>query len=301
VRAEERERNKNYRHMENHLHECLYDIIRSDMTETDKFLELNRYKAKLVQLHATRREKTMLDTSEHHRMDEEESSLFHLLKTLRRRNTRAIQQIQGSHGRIATRPHEVTNVFLNHLRQKFRPIDIDRDSLPKLQTHIQPLDTAAAQSLERPITLEEVNTAIRSGAKHKSPGIDGICHEFYSANWETIHLDLIELLNHMFLSNYITPRQKHGVLICIPKAGGDGTPNGYRPISLLNTDYKILARILAQRLKQVMADQLQYTQFCGVPGNSILDAASQVRDIIAHAENTGTAFVHPDVGFSQRL
>jgi len=37
-----------------------------------------------------------------------------------------------------------------------------------------------------------------------------------------------------------------------------------------------------------MADQLQYTQFCGVPGNSILDAASQFRDIITHAENTGT-------------
>jgi len=68
--------------MENHLHECLYDIIRSGMTETEKFLELNRYKAKFVQLHATRREKTMLDTSEQERMDEEEPSLFHLLKKL---------------------------------------------------------------------------------------------------------------------------------------------------------------------------------------------------------------------------
>jgi len=101
--------------MENHLHECLYDIIRSDMTETDKFLELNRYKAKLVQLHATRREKTMMDTSEHDRLDEEEPSLFHLLKTLRRRKTRAIQQIQDSHGCIATLPHKVTNIFLEHL------------------------------------------------------------------------------------------------------------------------------------------------------------------------------------------
>jgi hypothetical protein len=113
--------------------------------------------------------------------------------------------------------------------------------------------------------------------------MDGICHEFYSANWETVHLDLIELLNHVFLRNYITPRQKHGVLICIPKVDGDGNPKGYRPISLLNTDYQILWRILAQRLKQAMADQLQYTQFCGVPRNSILDAASQFRDIIAHA------------------
>jgi len=81
-------------------------------------------------------------------MDEEEPFFFHLLKTLRRRNTRAIQQIQDSHERITTRPQEVTNIFLNHLCQKFRPIGIDRDSLPTQQAHIQPLDTAAAQSLE---------------------------------------------------------------------------------------------------------------------------------------------------------
>jgi hypothetical protein len=150
---------------------------------------------------------------------------------------------------------------------------MNRESLSTLQDHIQPLDPASAESLDRPITEEEVITAIRAGAKHKSPGIDGICYEFYTADFETVHLDLLELLNNMFLSNNITPRQKHGVLIGIPKTDGDGTPNSYRPISLLNADYKILARILARRLKQVMASHLQHTQFCGVPGNSMLDVA----------------------------
>jgi len=182
----------------------------------------------------------------------------------------------------------VTNIFLNHLRQKFGPIDIERDSLPALQAHIKPLDAAPAESLEQPINLEEVITAIRSGAKHRSPGIDGICHELYSASWETVHLDLLQLLNQMLLSKYITPQQKQGVLVCIPKTGGHDTPNGYGPISLLNSFYKILAQMLARQLRQVMAEQLPHTQFCGVPINSILDAVSQVRDIIAHAENTGT-------------
>jgi hypothetical protein len=139
---------------------------------------------------------------------------------------------------------------------------MDRESLSTLQGHIQPLDPVNAESLERQIAEEEVMISIRSGAKSKSPGIDGICHDFYTTNWETVHPDLLELLNHMFLSNNITPRQKHGVLICIPKTDGDGTLNSYRKISLLNTDYKILARILAPRLKQVMASHFQYTQFC---------------------------------------
>jgi hypothetical protein len=61
MRTEEIERNRNFRHTENHLYECLYDIICSDIPETDKFLELQRHKAKLVQLHAMRREKIMLE------------------------------------------------------------------------------------------------------------------------------------------------------------------------------------------------------------------------------------------------
>ena len=86
----------------------------------------------------------------------------------------------------------------------------------------------------------------------------------------------------------VTSWQKHGIIICIPKRDGDNTPNGFRPITLLNTDYKILTRILARRLREVITEQLQHTQFCGIMNSSILDAASQVRDVIAHAESTST-------------
>jgi hypothetical protein len=51
-----------------------------------------------------RREKIMLDTSDYDKMDDEEPSLYHLLKTLRRRDTTAILQVQDSLGNIITRP-----------------------------------------------------------------------------------------------------------------------------------------------------------------------------------------------------
>jgi hypothetical protein len=168
VRAEERERHRNFHHMENHLHECLYDIIRSDMPEKDKFLELQRYKTKLMQLHATQREKLQLDTSVQDRMEGEEPSLFHLLKTLRLRNTRATQRVQDSHCNLETCPQELANIFLTYLRHKIEPVAIDRDSLHSLQAHIQPMDPASAERLEQPVTLEEVITASRSCAKHKN-------------------------------------------------------------------------------------------------------------------------------------
>jgi len=60
------------------------------------------------------------------------------------------------------------------------------------------------------------------------------------------------------------------------------------PFSILSTECKILARILARRLRHILADQLQNIQFCGVPGNSVLDTISSVRDFLAHYESTGT-------------
>jgi len=58
-------------------------------------------------------------------------------------------------------------------------------------------------------------------------------------------------------------------MVCLPKAQGDQTPEDYRPITLFNSDYKILARIIAPRLRPVLVDYLTETQFCGVPGNTI--------------------------------
>jgi len=73
-----------------------------------------------------------------------------------------------------------------------------------------------------------------------------------------------------------TPQQKHGLIICLPNPSSTQTPEGYRPIILLNTNYKILARILANRLRPILEDQFQTNHFCCVPGHSILEAVSIV-------------------------
>jgi hypothetical protein len=217
-----------------------------------------------------RREKILLDTSESDRVEDEEPSLYDL-KKLRRHGTLAILRVQDSLGNIVTRLQDISKIFLKYLLKKFGPIDIDGDCFHRLQGHVQQLCPTTAKCLEQPIILEEVIAAIRSRARHKTPGSDSICLELYSGNWETVHMDL-KLLNQMFLHKNITDRQKHGVLICLPKSGGDNTSNGYRPMSLLNTDFwrgcwpHVSGRSWLNKSN---------TQFCGDPDNCILDAASQ--------------------------
>ena len=75
------------------------------------------------------------------------------------------------------------------------------------------------------------------------------------------------------------------MIFCLTKARGNQTPEGYRPITLLKCDYKILASVIAHRLRPVLAEHFTETQFCGVPVNTILDAVATVADTIAYEES----------------
>jgi len=75
------------------------------------------------------------------------------------------------------------------------------------------------------------------------------------------------------------------------------TPVDRRPITLLNCDYKILIRILARRLRPLLALHLKATQYCGVPGNTIFDELATVRDVIPYAEHEKLPMCVPTLDF----
>jgi hypothetical protein len=85
----------------------------------------------------------------------------------------------------------------------------------------------------------------------------------------------------MYLDCRIIAQQKHGIVLCIPNTDTFTTPVKYRPIILLDTDYNMLARLVANRLELTLFDLLHSGQYCGMPANTIFDAASTIRDAIA--------------------
>jgi hypothetical protein len=143
-------------------------------------------------------------------------------------------------------------------------------------------------SYETPFTHTEIHTAITSRGQNRAPGRDGLGLGFYKATWPIIRDDLCLILNDMFFEGPITTQQKQGTIFCLPKTNRMLTLADRRPITLLNSDYKIVTRIIAQRLRNVLEKHLSRTQYCGVPGNTILDVVATVRDTTAYAERTNT-------------
>jgi hypothetical protein len=101
---------------------------------------------------------------------------------------------------------------------------------------------------DTPITVEELQAAVRNGACNKAPERDGICLEFFKINWESIKDYIPAPFNRMNLDGKILGPHKHCIVVCISKTDTPSIPADYRPSSLLNTDYKILARTVANRL-----------------------------------------------------
>jgi hypothetical protein len=122
--------------------------------------------------------------------------------------------------------------------------------------------------------------------KPEKTGRDGTCQEFYKVQWNTIKHEMLGIIQQMHTDGEITPQQKHGIFVCLPKTTMPTRPDEYRASPLLNADLKILARIMAQRLSPRLTDILHPSQHCGVNGKSILDAVSTAREAIAFAETT---------------
>jgi len=75
---------------------------------------------------------------------------------------------------------------------------------------------------------------------------------------------MLEIMNQKFMD------EKHGIIVCLKKIPRPTQPEDYRPLTLLNADFKLLARFIANRIRSWINDLLHPSQHCGVQDNIIL-------------------------------
>ncbi|KAL5017683.1 hypothetical protein ScPMuIL_005234, partial [Solemya velum] len=110
--------------------------------------------------------------------------------------------------------------------------------------------------------------------------------EFYKKFWPQLCPILLEIYEEVFKSGILTNSMKRGVITLIYKNKGDRRNlKNWRPISLLNVDYKIIAKVLANRLKYVLQYIISQDQTCCVQGRDIAENIVALRDVIHYIEN----------------
>ena len=255
--------------MENFYYACLYGILRQPTPHTEKRSQLNHLKAKIVKLHTTRLEQGQVELRSPDIFQEERMSLFQLIKRREKRGKREIARVQEREHGWQTSARDIIRVFSEHMREKYSPIQEDEDCVRRmLETDHGSLPLEGQNMMEIPITTEDLKAVVYKGNINKSPGRDGIALEFYTVLWDQIAGEMGALFNQILHDRQLTERQKQGV-VCIPKQASPKIPEDYRPLTLLNTDYKILARLIAARVRPFLSELLHPSQHCGIPSNTI--------------------------------
>ena len=122
-------------------------------------------------------------------------------------------------------------------------------------------------------------------AKNKSPGYDGISIEFYRTFWPKIKYILVSALNDCYVTGTMSNTQKRGLITLLFKKGDSQCLNNWRPITLLNCDYKIIAFILASRLQKVIASIVSETQTGYIKGRLSFTNVRLVKDVFQYFTN----------------
>ena len=107
--------------------------------------------------------------------------------------------------------------------------------------------------LDKEYTEEELYTSLTGMKNDKTPGLDGLPKEFYVKFWSYIKLPLIENYAEAVKNNRLNNSARKGLITLIPKKNRNLLLlNSWRPLTMLNLDYKILAKALAERMKRVL-------------------------------------------------
>ena len=114
--------------------------------------------------------------------------------------------------------------------------------------------------LNHPIQKAELDIAVKKLKSGKSPGLDGLTPEFYKCFWEDLCMPFGEMVETTFETGSLPESAKIAVAQLIFKKGNSQLLKNYRPISLTNYDYKIIAFVLSERIQKVIQNLISHDQ-----------------------------------------
>ena len=194
-----------------------------------------------------------------------------------------ISAIRNSDDVVFSKMDEICSVWRSFYLGLFSAEETDAVTATGLLDNLDSfLTLKQAASCYGPLSVAEVLTALNGMSRNKTPGSDGLPVEFYIKFWHVIDSDLTEVFNNAYDSESLSKSQKLGLITLLFKKGDRLSCKNWRPITLLNVDYKLCARTIAGRLLKVLQFVVAPDQTCGVPGRFIGENVAFLRDVVSY-------------------
>ena len=185
-----------------------------------------------------------------------------------------LKELQTFYTNLYTSQDDVHDTVNGNVSESF----FDNINIPQLSEDQK-------QSLHSPLTKQELFNIVKSMNMNKTPGFDGLPAEFYLVFWADVSDLLMNSLNFSLQNGEMSPSQRNGIITLLPKKDRDPLlVKNYRPITLLTTDYKILAKCYANRLKRCLPDLIHPDQSGFMKGRNISHNIRLLLDIIEYTD-----------------
>ncbi len=180
-----------------------------------------------------------------------------------------LKEIAGYYEKLYSSNNIVTKDIINYLNN-INGLKVLNDKEKKL--------------CDEDITEEELIESVKNMKGNKSPGSDGLTPEFYKYFWSELKGSFIDMLKETYEYGELPKSMTKAILTLLFKKGDRYLLKNFRPISLTNYDYKILAFTLARRLQQVIRKLVHKDQSAYVKNRFIGCNVRILCDIIEHAD-----------------
>merc|ERR1711895_250856 len=195
--------------------------------------------------------------------------------------SRLITQIRASPDTLATTPSEINDAFTSYYTNLYRSEAPPDDTV--MNEFLDSVDfpsigDAAKRALDAPVSVDEVRASLKLMQNGKAPGPDGFPIDFIKKFSDLLVPLLLDMFNDSLERGLLPPSVTQASISLIPKKDKDLADCGsWRPISLLNSDIKLLAKILASCLDPCLPEIISSDQTGFVMGRQL---SSNIRRLV---------------------
>ena len=223
-------------------------------------------------------------------------SFYSKLENQKRASDRMSQLAEKKDGKIFSDQQNIMRISTEFYKKLYQTEKVSEKIQEKLLKNVKTkLSKEKRTELDKPLTAKEIEEAINKLRSGKSPGLDGFPIEFYKKYWYKIKKIFTAYVNDVKERGLSSCKNLSVIKLIYKKTGETYLLTNYRPISLINTDVKIITKVLTERLLYVLPTIIHATQ-TAVYGRKIDQNIHLVRDLIemANRDDDTAAFIFLD-------
>ena len=267
---------------EKNLEDSIQTLEKKANKSTEEYNEILEKQEELEKLRQKRLEGVLLRSRARWIAEGEKVSKYFCNLEKRHYVSKTMSHIRED-GIVITDSLEIANKVNSFYQKLYEKKEVENCGIRELVSEVPHLNERDMKELEGEITYEEASNVLKNMNNSKSPGSDGFSAEFFKVFWVKLGHLVVRALNASFRKGILTPTQREGVIVCIPKGDKDRELiKNWRPISLLNVVYKIGSGSIASRLKDVLPNLINDDQTGFIRGRFIGDNIRLIYDMIEY-------------------